>query len=682
VGALAVAVGGCAAGGHGGGSGQAPWVGAGGPAPETRDELLVATGDAVWRGDLGAAHAALTRLADREHGLPDTALDFWSELLALLRCEPLARTPRVARDDRPLRDPWDALRRLVQIERVRLGRRSGAGTAAQAATRIASAEGGGAATGRRPLDVVWPIEREHWSDELPTPAVVSRCLAEPSAERAGSSLAPPSGPEVAFVLQAARLMPDGHPAKPILLVEAAALAIADGRPGGAAGPLAKLEAGPSLILSSVERDEALLAAALAAIGDPSASPETLLARGRQALALPLDAPVRRAVALRLADRLVQAGRGEDATAVLGPPPHGDDDIGRYIAFRQVEAHARAGRRAELLAEAREVLHRTSRAAVDEDPALAAVMDVALRALLASPVSAETLEMIEALGPPRERLARAEAFAQIALEAGAHPSAMATFLWLYENDTDPSRQLQHLARASVAAARAGNRAEFARTFRLLAGQEDLGPARAAAPKRGERSGPQADAAPRAGDRSRADGRPDDKLRVAGRPTDRPRDGALISSGEVDRAREKRRESRSVNWQRALLVVARDALPALVDADDQSNLSTLVDTLKRHLGDGGRGPVDEELTTLYRAASAHLKSGARAYAETIGSDRRPILLGDVLVGRSYDVRPPRVDLRSAVGEAGPLVFVPKRGNDPTTSLERWPGRFGLPWPGGRS
>jgi hypothetical protein len=262
--------------------------------------------------------------------------------------------------------------------------------------------------------------------------------------------------------------------------------------------------------------------------------------------------------------------------------------------------------------------------------------------------------------------------------------MATFLWLYDNDTDANRQLQHLARASVAAARAGNRAEFARTFRLLAGQEDLGPARGA-PKRSDRppAGAHAAPAPRTPAALHDDARGSDRPRDSARPTDRPRDGALISSGETDRAREKRRESRSVNWQRALLVVARDALPALVESDDQSNLSTLVDTLKRHLGDGGRGPVDEELTTLYRAASAHLKSGARAYAETVGSERRPILLGDVLVGRNYDVSAPRVDLRSAVGEAGALVFVPKRGNDPTsTSLERWPGRLGFPWAGGGS
>ena len=69
------------------------------------------------------------------------------------------------------------------------------------------------------------------------------------------------------------------------------------------------------------------------------------------------------------------------------------------------------------------------------------------------------------------------------------------------------------------------------------------------------------------------------------------------------------------------------------------------MKRHLVDGGRGPVDEELTTLYRAASAHLKAGARAYAETVGAERRPILLGDVLIGRKYNVPAPQH--RSVVG-----------------------------------
>jgi hypothetical protein len=318
-----------------------------------------------------------------------------------------------------------------------------------------------------------------------------------------------------------------------------------------------------------------------------------------------------------------------------------------VAFRQTEAHARAGRRAEALAEARAALHGKSRDVVDGDPALSAVMDLAMRTLLASPVSAETMEVLESLGRPRERLARAEAFAQAALAAGAPESAMATFLWLYENDGESDRQLQHLARASVAAAQAGNRREFARTFQMLAGQDP--------------------------DDERAD-------KAGKKPAAGPKPPAAAARAVAQKAT---RRVRSANWQRALLVVARDALPALVEHDDQPDLSTLVQTLQRHLNEAGRGPVDEELTTLYRAASAHLKSGARAYAETVGAERRPILLGDVLIGRKYAVPAPQIDLSSALDEIGPMVFVPRRGNDASAkSLQRWPGRLGVAWTGSRS
>ena len=157
-----------------------------------------------------------------------------------------------------------------------------------------------------------------------------------------------------------------------------------------------------------------------------------------------------------------------------------------------------------------------------------------------------------------------------------------------------------------------------------------------------------------------------------------DMGLIASAEAEGHHAKQRAARSSDWQRALLVVARDALPALVDNDDQANLATLVATLKRHLDEAGHGPVDEELTTLYRAASAHLKSGPRAYAETVGAARRPILLGDIMIGRTYDVRAPAIDLTPALEEAGPLVFVPRRGTDPS-SLRRWPGTFRVVWTG---
>jgi hypothetical protein len=645
----------------------APWVGALVPEAAPRERLLDEAGAAVWRGDLVAAEVALTALADRERGKPDSALDFWSEMLALLRCEPLVRVPQIDRGAPPLRDPWEQLRRLVQIERVRLSRAlpEPPKTARMMARMPDRSSRSGASA-----EVTWPVEREHWNDEVAVPVLVTRCpLAEsvtsPAASM-GAASAPAADAEIALITGTARMLPPAHPATPPLLLQAAVLEMAHGHPAPAVAALARFDAagGPrDNALALRERSDAIFTDALAAIDDPAVAPAVAIEKSRAAFRLELPAPVRRSLALLLADRLVAAKRPDDAVAILGAPPHGDDAVGRYIAFRQVEAHARAGRRAELFAEAREALHRHGHADVEADPALGAMMDMALRALEASPVSSETMEMLEALGPPRERLSRAQAFAEMALGAGAHASAMATYAWLYDNDTDSERRLQHLAHESVAAARAGARAEFARTFLLLAGQEETAarpsPAKANAKGKGTAASP-ATAKPTA----------------AG-------DGGLIASAEAEGHRTKVRAERSVDWQRALLVVARDALPALVDNDDQTDLATLVATLKRHLDEAGRGPVDEELTTLYRAASAHLKSGPRAYAETVGSARRPILLGEILIGRSYDVRPPAIDLRSALEETGPLVFVPRRGADPTAaSLRRWPGSFRVTWTGGGS
>ena len=650
----------------------APWVGALVPEAASRERLLDEVGEAVWRGDLVAAEVALTALADRERGKPDSALDFWSEMLALLRCEPLVRVPQIDRGAPPLRDPWEQLRRLVQIERVRLARAlPEPPKSARMMARSDERTNRSGASAQVTNEVTWPVEREYWNDEVAVPVLVTRCpLANPTSPATSMSVAsaPAAEAEIALVAGTAGMLPPEHPATPPLLLQAAVLEMAHGRAAPAVAALARFDAagGPrDNALALRERSDAIFTDALAAIDDPAVAPAVAIEKARAAFRLELPPPVRRSLALLLADRLVAAKRPDDAAAILGAPPHGDDAVGRYIAFRQVEAHARAGRRAELFAEAREALHRHGHADVDADPALGAIMDMALRTLEASPVSPETMEMLEALGPPRERLSRAEAFAGMALGAGAHASAMATFAWLYDNDTDSERRLQHLARESVAAARAGARAEFARTFQLLAGQEEPEPA--ARPSLAKT-------------KAKANGTTAATTTTARLQTE---DGGLIASQEAEGHRSKLRAERSVDWQRALLVVARDALPALVDNDDQTDLATLVATLKRHLDEAGRGPVDEELTTLYRAASAHLKSGPRAYAETVGSARRPILLGEILIGRSYDVRRPAIDLRSALEETGPLVFVPRRGADPAPeTLRRWPSSFRVTWTGGGS
>ena len=48
------------------------------------------------------------------------------------------------------------------------------------------------------------------------------------------------------------------------------------------------------------------------------------------------------------------------------------------------------------------------------------------------------------------------------------------------------------------------------------------------------------------------------------------GGLIDSPDADRLYRSRMHERSLSWQRAMLVVARDALPALVETDDQANI----------------------------------------------------------------------------------------------------------------
>ena len=167
----------------------APWLGAEVPAAVSRERLLTETGEAVWHGDLAKAEVALTALADRERDKPDSALDFWSEMLALLRCEPLARVPQVSPADLPLRDPWEQLRRLVQIERVRLARAlpEPPKTARALARFDGRANGPGASVGVTSA-VTWPIEREHWSDEVAVPVLVTRCpLATPVAAATGQA---------------------------------------------------------------------------------------------------------------------------------------------------------------------------------------------------------------------------------------------------------------------------------------------------------------------------------------------------------------------------------------------------------------------------------------------------------------------------------------------------------------
>ena len=400
--------------------------------------------------------------------------------------------------------------------------------------RMARFDGRANGRARGPREVTWPIEREHWSDEVAVPVLVTRCPLAPASPAAAAS-----GP-TRIELGARRRR--GDRARDPDRRRAAAGAPGDGAAvaaGGGAGDGAWARRPPrSPRWPGSMRPAAHATSARApradrrdlhrcAGGDRRSGGRARAGDRKIAGGVPLDLPamVRRSLALLLADRLDAAKRPDDAVAILGAPPHGDDDVGRYIAFRQVEAHARAGRRAELFAEAREALHRHGRADVDADPALGAIMDMALRTLEASPVSAETMEMLEALGPPRERLSRAQAFAEMALGAGAHASAMATFAWLYDNDTDAERRLQHLARES----RGGGPRRRPGRVRpdLPAARRSGGARRAPLARQGAPSGRESER-----ERRKANGKATGKANDARRRPPRPGNGGLIASAEAE------------------------------------------------------------------------------------------------------------------------------------------------------
>ena len=539
-------------------------------------------------------------------------------------------------------------------------------------------------SGRRPPEPrSGRIETERWPDEAPAARKISDFCHGPDTP-AGAEVAR-SGTTAAQLLLVGELtgaLPDGHPALPALLFEQATLSIAAGDARAALAPLGRLTAGTmatSGAFSPEDLAQLILARAVAADADASADPQR---RGaaipvlQLALASDLPHDVRRVLAFRLAEQLRAAGRPDEAVAALGPPPHGDDALGRYLAFRQVEAHVKAGHRAEALAEARAALGRHHRATIDGHTALAAIDDFAMRLLVGSPVSAETIEVLEALGDPSERVARVERFALMAEAGGAHGSAVEAFLWLMQNDPEENRRLHHLARASVAAARASDRAQFAKTFAMLASEGDADDAEALANDKTRAPILPSPVPPPATDgRMLSKERPikgTTKGSAAIRDKQAPMPG-FIESPDAQRLYRSRHRERSLSWQRAMLIVARDALPSLVDADDQASIKILVDRLQQHLTAHGRGPVDAELTTIYRAASAHLRVGARGYAERVGTPRRPILLGDISVERKYNVLAPRIDLQPR--GPGLLLWVPATGNDPSAPhLKRWNAPLG--------
>src|SRR6185369_9519586 len=179
--------------------------------------------------------------------------------------------------------------------------------------------------------------------------VPDRCAAAGAAAKAeagdAASRPVPSGPalaaEAALVKELTASLPAGHPALPGLLLDQAALDIARGDAAAALAPLGRIPDSASAeggAFSPDERAQLVLARALAADARAAADPdqrEPAVALLRAALAAepPLPRDARRALTFRLAEDLRALGRADQAVAAVGPPPHGDDTLGRYLAFR-------------------------------------------------------------------------------------------------------------------------------------------------------------------------------------------------------------------------------------------------------------------------------------------------------------------------------------------------------------
>ena len=168
-----------------------------------------------------------------------------------------------------------------------------------------------------------PSRREHWSDELAVPVLVTRCPLSPAStsagtppgqasgqtiiETSGPSSAPAAEAEIALVTRTAGMLPPEHPATAPLLLQAAVLEMAHGRAAPAVAALARFDAAGGArdnVLALRERSDAIFTDALAAITDPAVAPAVAMEKSRAAFRLDLPAMVRRSLALLLADRLV------------------------------------------------------------------------------------------------------------------------------------------------------------------------------------------------------------------------------------------------------------------------------------------------------------------------------------------------------------------------------------------
>jgi hypothetical protein len=143
-------------------------------------------------------------------------------------------------------------------------------------------------------------------------------------------------------------------------------------------------------------------------------------------------------------------------------------------------------------------------------------------------------------------------------------------------------------------------------------------------------------------------------VAQTPLERRAAAARVGSGE---------------WERELLYATRDALPLCRASRERRALASLVATLQQYLRAARAGKTYVELADLYRVASTQVvgPGDARAYAEKLGANRVPLLLGELAIDpRAKDVPPPTELGPRAIHGAHSLLCLPAGGH-----CEPWAG-----------
>ncbi len=568
-------------------------------APPTVAELVRA-------GDAGGAYALLAERIDEaktERGARDTR--FWADLLRYLRCEALG--PKLAGDDalaegRALLDA-----ELLRLARQRREERPSGPEAWIAGGRLSWKLPAAPASAKM---IRWPVEDERWSDETPVlPAPEVKCGRAAPVEPKKESERLSAEAEAMRTLRLA--LPPGTPTRVALLLDEAVLRarLADWpevwvlvrltdeeakRPG--AGPLA-----PS------EQAELALLAGLAAERDGRDG--AALEQWDRAAALPLSKEVALFVDVRRQRLLVAAGRLREARALLDRYNGAPGDLGRYLRYRNALVRFQTNDEGALLAMARQLLGKRRAADNAADPIARASEELVYLQLARHPMTPETVEVVESLGPPDELLLRMEALGTIAVERGRPALGVQVFQWLMARQPAGYTRPIYLSRLAAAGAGADDLKVFQESFQALV-EETLAPP------------------------------PKEKGRRAAR-------------------------KKPIEWDRQILLATRDSVEPLVARKRFAALKVMVDELQKYLR--AKKPPWPELTELYRLASTQLPTGPRAYAETVGSEHAPVWLGEVTLDRPRQSVPEPTLILPRLEGPETLVCLP----DGRGRCERWLG-----------